>query len=91
MLLVAAETVSRTCIATILYLISNVSAADLVIVCVGMGHHALLLRARRSHTSRQVPRRSLHLPQRLLRDHRRREHALHYQSKCSSPADVVFV
>ena len=44
MLLVAAETVSRTCIATIIYLVANVSiSSNLIWFISGMGHHAVLL------------------------------------------------
>ena len=86
MLLVAAETVSRTCIATLLFLIANVSACLLaslftIFRAVGLGHHAFLLRARGSDSSRQVPRNRIHMPQCLLRHDRRRQYARDHPSK----------
>ena len=43
MLLVAAETINRTCIATLLYLIANVSLPLISNYETGLGHYAFLL------------------------------------------------
>ena len=69
MLLLAVETISRTCIATILYLVATVSVREhkrLNIDTIGMGHRTIQLRTTGRNQRSQVARRRLHRTQCIL-------------------------